>query len=111
MVGLYGTVAYSVARRHNEIGIRVALGAERSRVVRMVLGEVARLLAGGAVVGLLIAVAATRLLATFLYGLTPTDPLTLGLSVAALALVALAAGALPAWRAARLDPMEALRAE
>jgi putative ABC transport system permease protein len=110
-VGLYGTVAYSVARRRSEIGIRIALGAERSRVVRMILGEVGRLMAAGAVLGVLIALAATRLLKSFLYGLTATDPATLAFSVAALAAVALAAGALPAWRAARLDPMDALREE
>jgi predicted permease len=110
-VGLYGTVAYSVARRQSEIGIRIALGADGSRVVRMILGEVGRLLAVGAVLGALIALAATRLLQSFLYGLTATDPLTIALSVASLAAVALFAGALPAWRAARLDPMEALREE
>jgi predicted permease len=110
-VGLYGTVAYSVARRQNEIGIRIALGAERSRVVRMILGEVGRLMAAGTVLGVLIALAATRFLTSFLYGLTATDPTTLAFSVAALAAVALAAGALPAWRAARLDPMAALREE
>jgi putative ABC transport system permease protein len=110
-VGLYGTVAYSVARRHNEIGIRIALGAERAAVVRMVLGEVARLLVTGTVVGVAIAAVSTRLLASFLFGLTPTDPFTLAASVAALATVALAAGAIPAWRAARVDPVEALREE
>jgi putative ABC transport system permease protein len=110
-VGLYGTVAYSVARRHNEIGIRIALGAERAAVVRMVLGEVARLLVTGTVVGVAIAAVSTRLLVSFLFGLTPTDPFTLAASVAALATVALAAGAIPAWRAARVDPVEALREE
>jgi predicted permease len=111
MVGLYGTVAYSVARRQNEIGIRLALGAERLRVVRMILGEVGRLMAAGAVLGVLLALAATRLLSAFLFGLTATDPATLAFSVVALAAVAIAAGALPAWRAARLDPMAALRGE
>jgi len=110
-VGLYGTVAYSVARRQGEIGIRVALGADRSRVVRMIMGEVGRLLAAGAVLGALIALAATRLLRSFLYGLTASDPATIALAIASLATVALAAGAVPAWRAARLDPMDALREE
>jgi ABC-type antimicrobial peptide transport system permease subunit len=77
----------------------------------MVLGEVARLMVSGAALGVVIAIAATRFLKSFLYGLTPTDPSTLALSVAALAAVAVAAGAVPAWRAARLDPMEALREE
>ena len=110
-VGLYGTVAYSVARRQSEIGIRIALGADGSGVVRMIMGEVGRLLAAGAVLGALIAVAATRLLQSFLYGLTATDPVTIALSMASLAAVALVAGAVPAWRAARLDPMAALREE
>ena len=110
-VGLYGTVAYSVARRQSEIGIRVALGADGSRVVRMIMGEVGRLMVGGAALGTMIALAATRLLRSFLYGLTATDPATIVLAVASLAAVALAAGAVPAWRAARLDPMTALREE
>ena len=110
-VGLYGTVAYSVARRQSEIGIRIALGADGSRVVRMIMGEVGRLLAAGAVLGALIALAATRLLQSFLYGLTATDPTTIVLAVTSLAAVAFVAGAVPAWRAARLDPMDALREE
>jgi len=104
-------VAYSVERRRNEIGVRIALGAARGRVVRVVLGEVTRLLIGGAVVGVVLAVAATRLLSSFLYGLKATDPLTVVIAVLVLSLVALAAGAVPAWRAARLDPMTALRAD
>jgi putative ABC transport system permease protein len=111
MMGLYGTVAYSVARRQNEIGIRLALGATSSRVVRMVLGEVSKLTIVGTVLGVVLAISSTRFLNSFLYGLTATDPATLALSVMALAAVAIAAGALPAWRAARLDPMEALREE
>jgi putative ABC transport system permease protein len=109
MIGLYGTVAYGVVRRRSEIGIRIALGAARTRVLRMILGEVSRVLVAGVIAGTLLAIAVTRLLETFLFGLTATDPPTLGLSALALAAVALLAGAIPALRAARLDPMVVLR--
>jgi ABC-type antimicrobial peptide transport system permease subunit len=109
MVGLYGTMAYGIARRQNEFGIRLALGAARASVVRMVLGEAGRLAAAGVLLGAIGALAASRLVSTFLYGVTPTDPRTLALSAGALVVVALAAGALPAWRVARLDPVAALR--
>ncbi|MGV3710295.1 MAG: ABC transporter permease, partial [Gemmatimonas sp.] len=109
MIGLYGTLSYGVSRRRNEIGIRLALGAERANVLRMVLGEVARLLAVGVAVGLAGAVATSKYVASFLFGVEPNDITTLVMSAAVLACVALAAGALPAWRASRLDPMLALR--
>jgi len=108
-VGLYGTVAYSVARRRNEIGIRIALGADRGRVVRMVLAEVGRIGAAGVALGIALSLAVTRLLATFLFDLSATDPVTLGLAATVLGAGALVAGTLPAWRAARLDPMVTLR--
>jgi ABC-type antimicrobial peptide transport system permease subunit len=111
MIGLYGTLSYRVNSRRNEIGLRLALGAARRRVVGMVLGEVGRLTALGVVMGVACATAGTRLLTSFLFGIEATDPTTLGLSVAILTGVALAAGALPAWHAARLDPMETLREE
>ena len=111
MVGLYGTLSYSIARRRNEIGIRIALGAERSRVVRLVLGEVGRLVIAGIVLGGFAAVAATRWVQSFLYGLTASDPRTLLLATVTLAFVALAAGVIPAVRAARVDPVDALRDE
>jgi ABC-type antimicrobial peptide transport system permease subunit len=110
-IGIYGIMAYTVARRTNEIGIRMALGAEQSRVLRMVLGEVALLIGIGLVVGLAVAVATTHLVASFLYGIKPNDPWMLFLAAGVLALVAALAGFLPARRAARLDPMTALREE
>jgi predicted permease len=110
-IGLYGVMSYNVERRHNEIGIRLALGAEPSRVLRMVLAEVAILIAIGLMVGFGAALATTRLVASFLYGLQPNDPWTLGIAAAMLAMVAAIAGYLPARRASRLDPMTALRQE
>jgi putative ABC transport system permease protein len=109
VIGLYGTMSYNVTQRRNEIGIRMALGAGNRRVLRMVVGEAGRLVAMGIVLGAALAVATTRLLASFLYGLTATDPATLALSALGLVVIAMLAAAAPAWRAARLDPMTALR--
>lgn len=110
-IGLYGVMSYNVARRRNEIGIRMALGAEQSRVLRMVLGEVAILIGIGLAVGLGAALATTRFITSFLYGIKSNDPMTLILAAGTLALVAAVAGFLPARRASRLDPMSALREE
>jgi putative ABC transport system permease protein len=110
-IGLYGVMSYSVARRRNEIGIRMALGAEQARVMRMVLGEVALLIAIGSIVGIGAALASTKLIATFLFGVQPHDATTLTVSAALLASIAILAGYLPARRASKLDPMVALREE
>jgi putative ABC transport system permease protein len=110
-IGLYGVMSYMVARRKNEIGIRMALGADGGHVVRMVMGEAAVLLAAGVVVGLVIAVLAARTAATLLFGLQPGDPSTLAMAAAALGVVAMLASYLPALRASRLEPTEALREE
>jgi predicted permease len=110
-IGLYGVMSYNVARRRNEIGIRMALGAEQSRVLRMVLGEVCLLIFIGLAAGFAATLATTRYVSSFLYGLTPNDPKTLASATAVLAMVAILAGYLPARRASRLDPMTALREE
>jgi predicted permease len=110
-VGLYGTMAYSVARRRGEIGIRIALGAARARVVRLVMGDVGRMVLAGVAIGALAAALVVRRVAPFLFGLAPSDPATWALSALTLAVAAVAAGALPAWRAARVDPMDSLREE
>jgi predicted permease len=111
VVGLYGTVAYAVARRRGELGVRVALGAAPARVRRLVLGDVGRIVAAGLALGSLATLAAARLVAAFLYGLTPHDPATLAGAALALGAAAGVAGYLPARRAARADPVAALRGD
>jgi predicted permease len=110
-VGLYGVMAWSVARRTREIGIRMALGAERARLIRMVLREVAQLTVIGIAIGVPAALGLSRLVRSQLYGITPSDPLTYAGAVALIALVASLAGFLPARRASRVDPLVALRYE
>ena len=110
-IGLYGLLAYGVAQRRTEIGLRMALGAERGRVQRMVLRESLRLAIFGLVAGVPLAVAGTRVLDSMLFGLAPRDPLTLAGAALSMLVLAAVAGYLPARRAARVDPMVALRAE
>ena len=110
-LGIYGTVAYSVAQRTREFGIRLALGAQRGDVLRLVLGQGARMIVLGLAIGLLVAYGLARLLTTLLYGVKPTDPVTLVAVVAILGVAALAASYLPARRATRVDPLVALREE
>ena len=110
-VGIYGVMAYAVARRTGEIGVRMALGAQRGQVLRMILREAVFLAAAGISVGLLASIGLTRYIRSMLYDLTPFDPLTLYGAVLLLLLVVLAAAWLPARRASRLDPMVALRHE
>ena len=111
IIGLYGVMSYNVTRRRSEIGIRMALGAEKYQVLRTVMGEVAVLIGSGIVVGLAITLAATRLVASFLYGVRSNDPLTLFVAAGMLAAAVGAAGYFPARRASRLDPMTSLREE
>ncbi len=110
-IGLYGVMSYSVVRRTNEIGIRAALGATRRDMVWMVLRETMLLVAIGIAIGLPVAIASARLIRDQLFGLEPTDPLTLYGATLAIVAVAALAGYLPARRAARVDPMVALRYE
>jgi macrolide transport system ATP-binding/permease protein len=110
-VGLYGAMSYKVARRTGEIGIRMALGAQRSRVVWMVFREVVLLSAVGIAISVPTALAASKLLESFLFGMKPNDPLALIGSVVTLVTAAILAGYLPARNASRIDPMIALRHE
>jgi ABC-type antimicrobial peptide transport system permease subunit len=111
VIGMYGMLAYSVTERTREMGIRMALGAQRSNVLRLVITQGLRLAAIGVVIGLLGAWGLTRLMSTLLFGVTPTDWVTLVGVVGTLALVALIACYIPARRATRVDPLVALREE
>jgi predicted permease len=109
-LGLFGTVSYSVARRTNEIGVRIALGASAAGVRWMVLRELLWLVGAACAAGLVLALVSLRFVASLLYGLSPHDPVTLGAAVLLLLAVGLASGLVPAWRASRVDPLTALRA-
>jgi len=110
-VGLYGTMAHAVVRRTNEIGVRMALGAERRDIIWMVLRETLILVVIGMAIGVPAALGAARLISSQLFGLNPSDPVTLLIAIVLLTLVAALAGYLPARRASRVDPLVALRYE
>jgi predicted permease len=110
-IGLYGVISHNMARRRGEIGIRMALGAERRRILRMAMGDVALVVSIGLAAGVGASLAVTRYIASFLYGVTATDARTLAAAVILFGAVAAVAGYAPARRASRLDPMNALREE
>ena len=107
--GIYGVMAYSVAQRTHEMGLRLALGAARADVLRLVMGQAARLAVVGIALGLIGALMLTRWMTTLLYRIEPTDPVTFAVVATCLAGIALTASALPARRAMRIDPIVALR--
>ena len=111
MVGFYGLLAYSVKQRTTEIGVRIALGASKTRIVGLVLSEGLRLVSVGLIIGLVGSLALTRLLSGFLYGVQPIDPLTFFLVPTLLLLVTLAASLIPGWAAAGVSPAAALQSE
>jgi ABC-type antimicrobial peptide transport system permease subunit len=108
-LGIYGVVAYSVSQQTHEIGIRMALGASAARVERRIVLKTLALTVAGIVLGLVGAFALTRLMASLLYGVSPTDPMTFAAMVVLLTAIAVIAGYLPAYRAARIDPVSVLR--
>jgi putative ABC transport system permease protein len=110
-VGIYGVISYSVTQRTHEIGLRMALGARQADVLRLVVGQGALLAGAGIAIGLLAGLAVTRTMAALLFGVQPHDPLTFGVVALMLALVTLLAAYIPARRAARVEPMTALRHE
>ena len=111
MIGLYGVLNYLVTNRQTEFGIRMALGADRASILRLVMRDVAIIVAGGVASGLAVALASVKLLQGMLFGLEPRDPVTMVTAVCLLSAMALLAGYLPARRATRVDPMIALRSE
>ena len=110
-IGIYGLVSYWVTQRTYEIGLRVAMGASRNRIVSMILAQGLRVAMVGILAGVMVALAATRFLASLLYGVDATDPSTFAAVATLVLAVAIAATALPAWRASRIDPIVCLRVD
>lgn len=110
-IGLYGVLSYRVSRRRTEIGVRMAIGAERKQILAMVLRESLRIIAAGTVIGVPLALLTGHFMGSMLYGLKPYDALSLSAALVGIVAVGLAAGYLPAWRAASIDPVQALRSE
>jgi len=111
MVGVFGVLAYSVQQRTREFGVRIALGASAGNVLGMVLANAARMIGAGAIIGLILAAMLAQTIATFLFGVTPLDPLTFAAVVVVLGVTAAIASAVPAIRAERVDPVVAFRSE
>jgi ABC-type antimicrobial peptide transport system permease subunit len=111
MIGLYGVISYLVIRRRNEIGIRMALGANHRNILSLIMREAAVLLAIGLGIGTVLALVAGTTARALLFGMTPSDPFTLTLAILGLAAIALLASFLPAQRASNLNPTQALREE
>jgi len=110
-IGLYGVISYTVAQRTNEIGIRMALGAQPSGIVQLIIREVSVVIAIGVAAGIVLTLAGSKTASSLLFGLKPRDPVTIAAAVLILTAIGIAASAIPARRAARLDPMQALRNE
>ena len=110
-IGIYGVIAYAVSQRTAEFGLRMALGAQRSDLMKLILGQGARLALPGVAAGVLLALALGQAMKTFVYGVRPNDPLTIAAVAGMVLLVALAASYVPARRTAKTDPIHALRAE
>jgi hypothetical protein len=111
MAGVYGVMAYAVSQRVSELGLRLALGARAEDIFRLVMGQALRMTCVGLVIGLALSIAASQIVATMVYGVDPIDPATYIAAGVGIAFVAMVAAAAPSMRAARVDPVEALRAD